>query len=120
MKKIVFIILVSLFSIVSSQNATGSTCSDLWEAGLEYEKMTNGLRYKIDMSSYFLGFTDSAATMTNYLWKAVMKRKGLPEEAQLNQLALIYIKYLKENPEKHHESSMTCFMDAMSSAFPQW
>ena len=46
------------------------------------------------------------------------KKPNINRMVNVSQVALIYAKYLENNPEQHQKNGLICFEGAMREAFP--
>jgi Rap1a immunity proteins len=68
----------------------------------------------IGCSGYLKGIIDSEA----YMSSTVLKGRCLPEDVTYGQAEAIFLKYLRDHPEKLHLHLPGLFLDAMKEAFP--
>lgn len=118
MKKFILGSLIFLFSITLSQNVfsdslywfSGSQC---YEDYIEYKKYRNGSENPSWFSvGAFSGFVAAAARN----WSR-NHEIGFPTRTQHGQVALIFGKYLEDNPQLHHQDCVTIFDQAMDKAW---
>ncbi len=53
-----------------------------------------------------------------FVEKNMGKKPNINRMVNVSQVALIYAKYLENNPEQHHKNGLICFEGAMREAFP--
>ena len=124
MNKIILVTLVYCLSLTYNQSLSlareESTCGAVYRDSLVYLKNYHGENADATTVGLFNGYVMASLDWYRYLVEKVTGEKpNISPMVNVGQVALIYARYLKNNPEKHDKNGMICFIRAMKEVFPQ-
>ena len=125
MKKNILAFLAFTLSLTLGQSSALGTqgfvsCGDVYSNFLEFDKDQRGVKAKTYNADIYLGYVSASASWYTYVVDIGKKKTAFPKSVKIGQIAAVFGKYLKENPEVHHHEGRRCFMKAMAKAFPFW
>ena len=124
MNKIILATLVFCLSLTFYQNLSiareENACGAIYRDSLVYLKNYRGEKADMTTVGLYTGYVMASLDWYRYfVGKNTGKRPNINRMVNVGQVALIYARYLENNPEQHHKSGLICFIKAMKEAFPQ-
>ena len=118
---LVFCLLLTLYQNVSiARGYEEGTCGAIYRDSLVFLKNSRGEKADIITVGLYTGYVMASLDWYRYLVEKVTGEKpNISPMVNVGQVALIYARYLKNNPEKHDKNGMICFIRAMKEVFPQ-
>ena len=96
-----------------------NSCGAIYRDSLVYLKNYHGETADRVTVGLYTGYV--MASLDWYIYfveKNMGKKPNINRMVNVSQVALIYAKYLENNPEQHHKNGLICFEGAMREAFP--
>ena len=122
MKKIVLYTIVLILIIVQKQNLFArqeGSCGAIHRDSLVFIKNYNGEVADMITVGLFTGYV--MASLDWYIYfaeKNTGKKPNISAMTSVGEIALVYARYLENNPDQHKKNGMICFIKAMQEAYP--
>ena len=122
MKKIILFTIVLILLIVQNQNLFArqeGSCGAIHRDSLVFIKNYNGEVADMITVGLFTGYV--MASLDWYIYfaeKNTGKKPNISAMTSVGEIALVYARYLENNPDQHKKNGMICFIKAMQEAYP--
>jgi hypothetical protein len=136
MKRVIFSVLFTLYFLLSIESAPAQTVS----AGMLYEQCSAvALDKRVPDSTpathamslgfcmgYFHGALQSWITLdgaietahpSSNIFKAFPRPSCMGKNTDITQMALVFVKHVRDNPEVRHKAAFAVFLDAVDEVF---
>ena len=124
MNKIIIILLLFCFTLTFYQNISFArgfeegSCGAIHRDSLVFLKNYRGEKADMITVGLFTGYVMASLNWYRYVYKKKLGEKpNISPMVNVGQLAMIYARYLENNPDQHHKNGMICFTRAMKEAF---
>lgn len=125
MNIIILTALVFCLSITFYQNPSKArgfkegSCGAVHRDSLVFVKNYRGEKADMITVGLFTGYVMASLDWYRYVYKNKLGEKpNISPMVSVGQVALIYARYLENNPDQHHKNGIICFTRAMKEAFP--
>ena len=96
-----------------------NSCGAIYRDSLVYLKNYHGENADATTVGLFNGYV--MASLDWYIYfaeKNTGKKPNISAMTSVGEIALVYARYLENNPDQHKKNGMICFIKAMQEAYP--